>query len=174
MARRRRDPRDPRWLTFEKNVAELLRNLDSRAIVEHNQTQTGELSFTPRQLDVIALGTIIGQPIKVIAECKCYTARPLAMGAVDEFIGKLLDVGAERGILASYTGFSDGAYNRAAGARGPSVGLMALGEIDNLSPLDSLRPLDSMAPLSPGPTIEATEDYREFLIKGTFLYREDF
>jgi hypothetical protein len=31
-----------------------------------------------------------------------------------------------------------------------------------------------MAPLTPRRSIEVTEDYREFLIKGTFLYREDF
>jgi hypothetical protein len=156
-------------LTFEKNITELLRDLDSRAIVAHDQSQEGELSFTPRQLDIVALGTIAGQPIKIVAECKCYTTRPLAMGVVDEFIGKLLDIGAERGILASYTGFSDGAFLRAAGARGPSVGLMALGEIE-----DPLGPVACMAPSAPERTIEVTEDYREFLIKGTFLYREDF
>ncbi|MFB4302624.1 restriction endonuclease [Actinomadura sp. NTSP31] len=173
MARRRRNMSDPRWLTYEKKVAELLQKLDSRSFVEHNGKQVGEISLTPRQLDVVATGTVVGQPIKIVGECKCYRTRPVTVGGIDEFIGKLLDVGADRGILFSYTGFSDGAFLRAAGARGPSVGLIALGEIEieNGAPLAHSA---SMAPDSSTKQIVITEDYRDFLEQGTFLYQEEF
>jgi hypothetical protein len=44
----------------------------------------------------LARGTVVGLEISVAAECKRY-ARAIGIGAVDQFVGKLLDLGAERG-----------------------------------------------------------------------------
>jgi hypothetical protein len=49
-----------------------------------------------------------------------------ASAIVDQFIGKLLDLGADRGVLYSYSGFTNGAVARAIGAASPSVVPIAL------------------------------------------------
>jgi len=45
---------------------------------------------------------------------------------VDQFIGKLLDIGADRGILYSYGGFTSSAVSRAMGSSNPHVSTVAL------------------------------------------------
>jgi Restriction endonuclease len=101
-------------------VAQVLSTLDAHAEVVHNQRVQGELSGGPRQVDVLARGRVVGQPITVAVECKRHQ-RPMDVGVVDQFVGKLLDIGADRGVLYSYSGFTEGAARRAMSARNPSV-----------------------------------------------------
>lgn len=53
-------------------------------------------------------------------ECKL-TGRPVEIGTVDEFIGKLLDIGADRGVLYAASGLTSNAVHRASAASNPSV-----------------------------------------------------
>ncbi|MFJ3204495.1 restriction endonuclease [Streptomyces sp. NPDC086989] len=110
------------WLAYEKRVAALVKAIDADASITHNEMHLGELSGVPRQIDALAEGLIAGQKLRVVIEAKCY-GRRVSIGTVDEFIGKLLDLGAERGILYAAGGFTQGAVARAERALNPRVGL---------------------------------------------------
>ncbi|MGX1760378.1 restriction endonuclease [Streptomyces lydicus] len=78
-----------------------------------------------RQLDALVQGQLAGQPVSIAIEAKRY-GRSVSIGTVDEFIGKMLDVGCDRGVLYAAGGFTDGALARASNARNPAVGCVHL------------------------------------------------
>ena len=117
--------KDPLWRKYEQAVRSLLAAMDRNANVVHNAMITGRLSGVSRQVDVLARGTVVGLEISVAAECKRY-ARAVGIGTVDQFVGKLLDLGVERGVLYSYSSFSASAVRRAFGSSNPNVLLAAL------------------------------------------------
>lgn len=110
----------PLWQTYEKQVFKLVAALDNNAEVVHNKRVKAQLSKAIRQVDVWVQGKIIGQEITIVVECK-FTSRPLAIGAVDEFVGKLLDLGADRGVLYTASGMTPNAVWRATMATNPSI-----------------------------------------------------
>lgn len=115
------------WRQYELDVWETLRALDPRAHVEHDVRIPGEISGSERQIDVLAEKAVVGQQHRVVIECKFYK-RKLGIGKVDEFIGKLLDVGAESGILYGFSGVTEPAWRRAENARSPRVSIRDLVE----------------------------------------------
>ncbi|MCX5226810.1 restriction endonuclease [Streptomyces sp. NBC_00233] len=116
---------NPLWQRYEQSVRTMLSTLDPAAKVTHNQHVTGRLSGKKRQIDVLANGTVVGQKVTVAVECKRH-GRPSTIQLVDQFIGKLLDIGADRGILYSYAGFTSSAVSRAIGSSSPNVSTIAL------------------------------------------------
>ncbi|WP_433466458.1 restriction endonuclease [Spirillospora sp. CA-128828] len=97
------------------------------SLVENVQRVHGQLSGKVRQIDVRATGKLAGSEILIVVECK-RRKTPVGIGVIDEFIGKLLDVRADLGILFSFTGFTEPAIARADAASHPKVGLVILGE----------------------------------------------
>lgn len=116
---------DPLWAQYEQEIRTLVAALDSNATVVHNARVPGKLSASPRQIDVWATGVVVGQKISIAIECK-RTGRPVTVETIDSFIGKLLDIGADRGIMYSYSGFSNSATARAFSASNPSLLPIAL------------------------------------------------
>jgi hypothetical protein len=110
------------WLAYEKRIKDLVKALDANASVEHNAKIRGLLSGVERQIDVLVEGTIAGQSIRVVVEAKRH-GRRITIETVDGFVGKLLDLGAERGIIYSYAGFTEGALRRAGKQRNPAIAL---------------------------------------------------
>lgn len=127
---RKRGPR-PQWWEYEQEVAQLVEELDSGTTVEHNMRVTGRVSGVKRQLDALVQGQVAGQPVTIVIEAKRY-ARKVSIGTIDEFIGKMLDVGCDRGVLYAAGGFSDAALSRASSARNPAVGCVYLAPTDGL------------------------------------------
>ncbi|MDT0394229.1 restriction endonuclease [Streptomyces edwardsiae] len=119
------------WRAYEKQVADLLTEVDPSASVQHNQMVPGWISGVPRQVDVLVDGSIAGQSVRVVVEAKC-RGRRLTIEAVDGFVGRLLDLGAERGIIYSAADFSDGAILRASRQRNPSVALVHVAPVPPL------------------------------------------
>ncbi|MFD9879987.1 restriction endonuclease [Streptomyces alboflavus] len=113
------------WQLYELEVAELLSTLEPGATIQHDEKVDGLVSQTKRQLDALVTGTFAGQPLRIAIEAKRH-ARPVEIGTIDAFVGKLLDIGVEWGILYSYGGFQLGARSRAANAHNPRVGLVHL------------------------------------------------
>ncbi|MCT9109453.1 restriction endonuclease [Streptomyces mirabilis] len=116
---------NPLWQRYEQSVRTMLSTLDPAAKVIHNEHVAGRLSGKKRQIDVLATGTVVGQEVTVAVECKRH-GRPSTIQLVDQFIGKLLDIGADRGILYSYAGFTSSAVSRAIGSSSPNVSTIAL------------------------------------------------
>lgn len=114
------DSSTAKWRLFEKTIAAAEAELDRGSIVKHNQHLVGQESGTLRQIDVLAFGKIVRADLAVVIECKRYSRR-IGIGKVDEFIGKLQDIGSSHGILYAYTGVTEPARRRAAGARRPTV-----------------------------------------------------
>lgn len=121
------EPNEPQWRQFERNVADLTRQLGHDAVIEHDHKCRGRVSGRTRQVDVFVTGAIADQTMNIAIECKRY-ARRLGIGGVDEFAGKLVDLGVERGVLYALNGFTAGAKGRAEGAQQPKI------ELRDLSP----------------------------------------
>ncbi|MEV5527832.1 restriction endonuclease [Streptomyces prunicolor] len=183
---RQKPDKDVFWRAYEKQIAQLLTALDQNSSVRHNVSITGGISGVSRQIDALAEGAIAGQKMRVVAEAKCHT-RKVTIEMIDGFVGKLLDLGAERGIFYSAAGFTDGAIKRADNARNPNVGLVHLpptlspeiryesvfvaqGTLANGGFMERALPLDAEAPLFTGPVVET---YEEFLRGEGFLYVEE-
>ena len=117
----------PEWRQFELDVAELTRQMgpDAAPMVEHNQFLTGRISSRPRQVDVLVSGSIHGSRQTIAIECKS-SRNPLQIADVDEFAGKLSDLGVDTGVLYAAGGYSAGAKARAAGASQPRIELRSL------------------------------------------------
>lgn len=116
---------NPLWQRYELSVRKLLASVDPAADVRHNHRVRGRLSEAQRQIDVWITGIVAGIHLNVAVECKRH-ARVVDVGMVDQFIGKLLDVGADRGVLYSYSGFSSPAVTRCERAMNPSILAVAL------------------------------------------------
>lgn len=114
---------DPAWARYEKDVLGILDEIDDSTL-SHNEKLTGKLSGTGRQIDVLIEGSVAGSPITIVVECKHY-AKPLGIGKIDEFAGKLADLQAERGILYALNGLTGPARARADGAY-PSIDVREL------------------------------------------------
>jgi len=117
----------PEWLLFEREVARFLADLDPGSSVQHNARLPGLLSKTIRQVDALIEGTIAGRRIVLVAECKRYTSA-VGIGLIDEFVGKLLDVGVSVGLMYAFTGYTKEAESRATGSRNPEIELRQLPE----------------------------------------------
>jgi hypothetical protein len=113
-------PDNPKWRQYELDVTSELKKIDPRARVTHNAAVVGRYSSRSRQIDVLAEHETVGVTHLVVVECKRYT-RKLGIGKVDEFVGKLIDVGAEMGVLYAYSGVTPSAQQRADGQKQPSV-----------------------------------------------------
>lgn len=114
------DPTPQQWKIYERQVRDVLDKMDPGADAQHNVYMTGDLSGTPRQVDVKVTGTIAGEQFTIAVECKRY-ARPLGIGAIDQFAGKLLDLNVDRGVLFALNGLTAPARERAKGARVPKI-----------------------------------------------------
>jgi hypothetical protein len=157
---------DPLWRKYERAIEMLLSTMDPNAKVAHNAMVTGRLSGVSRQVDVLARGTVVGLEISVASECKRYT-RTVGIGIVDQFIGKLLDLAAERGILYSYSGFSQAALHRAFGSSNPSVLLVTLENPEDVAAGAYAPDYSTTGPVDSLWADELdTEDYLHFLQTG--------
>ena len=107
-------------MEFEKLVAEQVRRLDPSAVVEHNQHVPGRLSGTPRQVDVLVRGRVGGEEIVIVFECKRYK-RAVGLATVEEFIGKLHDLAADKGVLFVCGTFTQAAVRRMENATYPRI-----------------------------------------------------
>jgi hypothetical protein len=125
-------PGDPAWKTFEKDVAAFVAAFDPSATVEHDVRRSGRYSGRKRQVDVLVTGTVGDSAIEVAIECKRNTTNKIGIKVVDEFVGKIIDVSADRGVLCAFGGFDKGAVARAKGAVHPKIELRDLSHWDLL------------------------------------------
>lgn len=104
----------PAWLRYEKDVKDLLDSMDD-STATHDVKRIGALSRVERQIDVLVEGQVTQTPVTIAVECKHY-AKPLGIGKIDEFAGKIADLQVSHGILYALNGLTSGARSRANGA----------------------------------------------------------
>lgn len=159
----------PFWREYERHVAKLVQALDLNATVKRDVKVRGEVSGVLRQLDALAEGAIAGEHMRVVVEAKEH-ARPVSIELVDGFVGKLLDLGAERGIFYAAGGFTGGARRRALKQRNPSIRLEHLKPVPQQSQPEMARlsrqpptHFDYLTRVSAPPADPILARYREFL-----------
>ncbi len=101
----------PKWKRFEELTAKIQKELTPDAAVTLDDKIAGKLSGTTRQID-ISIRKIIGQfNILIVMDCKDHT-KPVDVKDVEEFIGLVKDVGANKGAIVSAAGFTSSAKTR--------------------------------------------------------------
>lgn len=120
------EPTSAEWRLFEQAVARFLEELGGNARVEHNVRVEGRLSKTERQIDVLVRQDVVGHEVRIVCECKHYASKSVGIGMVDEMVGKVLDIGADAGIMFALRGYTANAEARAAGASNPKIELREL------------------------------------------------
>jgi hypothetical protein len=104
---------DAKWKRFEKLIHALHEQLVPKgATVTLDDKIMGSESGTLRQIDVSIRVTVSGYPLLIVVECKDW-AEPVDLPEIDGFSAKLKDVGANKGVIVSATGFTEGALNAA-------------------------------------------------------------
>ncbi len=100
-----------------KEFEELLREIysaltanDCYSTVEKNIQLPG--ADGPRQIDVLIRSEVAGMPLMTVIECRDFNKK-LDVTAVDAFQSKLVDVGANKGVLVARKGFSGTAIHKA-------------------------------------------------------------
>ncbi|MCE7482491.1 restriction endonuclease [Microbacterium profundi] len=122
------DKTTPAWRQFELDVVTTIANLDPAAEVVHDENVKGHYSGTMRQLDAVARKSLAGAPVEVVIECKQYK-RKLGIGKIDEFVGKLIDIGCAHGILYATSGVTEPARLRAHGSINPRITLRDMSDL---------------------------------------------
>jgi hypothetical protein len=107
---------DPKWLVYQKAVARLKESYGDCEVI-HDHRVVGRRSGIERQVDIWLSAVLGGKHIVTVAvECKCFETAPVQIKDVDAFYGFLDDVAANKGVLISNSGFTDGAKKRAGGS----------------------------------------------------------
>lgn len=98
-----------RWEEYQYQAADLLSELRFSTEVDASLT---EANGAVHAIDVAARRTVAGVDLLWIVECK-YWNKPVDMGAVRDLRSLVLDLGADRGLLMSESGFQSGAISTA-------------------------------------------------------------
>ncbi|MBN4080788.1 restriction endonuclease [Caldithrix abyssi] len=101
----------PKWKRFEELVAKVQKTFVPDAKITLDDKITGVLSGVPRQVD-ISIRQKIGQfEILIAIDCKDHSV-PIDVKHVEEFIGLVQDIDANKGVLVSASGFTSTAITR--------------------------------------------------------------
>lgn len=112
---------------FEKLVALLEESLTPQGItVTSPEYFTGKQSLSRREVDITLRSTIGSSQILVIVECRERDGTE-DVRWVEEVIGKIPDIGADKAVIVSSDGFSKGAINL---AKAQGIEIRTLQEVD--------------------------------------------
>lgn len=104
---------DSLWKQYEWLVAKIYH--DERDFrVECNARVRGAVSGQARQVDILVTEVEDGVQRIVVVDCKKRSSK-VDIKSVEEFIGLCEDIGADRGIIVSSAGFTEGARRRVRG-----------------------------------------------------------
>jgi hypothetical protein len=98
--------KEPKWLRFEKLVADVQKELAPNAAVTHNDHVQGYESEKLRQVDITVKQQIGQYDILVAIDCKDYR-KPVDVKDVEGFVGLIKDIRANKGVMVAANGFTD-------------------------------------------------------------------
>lgn len=120
------------WKDYEEQVfQECLRVFYFKEVeIIKNSHIVGQYSGVKRQIDVLIRQLKDGNVVStILIECKQYRQK-INVKIVDSFIGCMIDVGADKGVIVSEEGFTKAAINRAHnGKEDIEVDIMSLGDL---------------------------------------------
>lgn len=116
--------RDPKWRIFERVIAGIQKLTDLGATVIHNDRIRGTTTGRMRQIDVSVRFNQGQSQYLVIVECK-RSKRKISVDKVEALITKMRDVGGDRALMVTNTGYQAGAV---AAARANNIDLRTLEE----------------------------------------------
>lgn len=96
---------EPKWRRFEKLVAQIQRELAPNALVTHDDQIKGHNSEELRQIDITVKQKVGQYDILIAIDCKDYQV-PVDVKDVEEFIGLIKDIRANKGVMVAANGFS--------------------------------------------------------------------
>jgi Restriction endonuclease len=102
---------EAKWKVYERMAAKLEEGFQNCSVVLNHKV-IGRRSGVERQVDVWVTGMVGGHEAQVAVECRLY-ARKVGIKDVEAFHGFIDDVGADRGVIISPSGFTEGATRRA-------------------------------------------------------------
>lgn len=108
---------DPKWKRFEKLIHAIHEQFaPAGAVVTLDDQIEGKHSGVPRQIDISIRVNIAHYPVLVVVECKDHS-RPIDVGELGAFLSLRDDVGANKAVMISTSGFTAAAveYARANG-----------------------------------------------------------
>jgi hypothetical protein len=100
------------WKEYEKEIAAFFRDAYPDAKVTLDAKLQGRRSGKKRQFDLLIENTILDYSYKTVVEDR-FKKRKIDVNAVEAFLNKMIDVGANKGIMISLNGYTDGAIARA-------------------------------------------------------------
>lgn len=114
----------PKWKKFEELVAKIQLEFSPKAVVTLDDRIEGKITGTKRQVDISIRENIGQYNILIAIDCKDLSA-PVDVKGVEEVIGLIQDIGANKGAIVSASGFTSTALTR-----GEKAGLDLLRLID--------------------------------------------
>lgn len=108
-------PQQKKWQKFESLVAHVQSTLAPQSKIGRNEKILGKRSKTVREIDITVRQNVGQYNIFVAIDCKDHK-RPVDLKEVEEFIGLVKDVGANKGAIVSASGFTQAARTRATDA----------------------------------------------------------
>jgi Restriction endonuclease len=118
------------WLRYEKKVYDLFYNAFSAESHcsgnAHSNRPFAGRSGAIREVGISATVSVAGLRLLIVVEAK-YSRSKLSLDAVDSFAGLLQDIGANKGIFVTNTGFTDSAKKI---AKSHGIALATIGEND--------------------------------------------
>jgi hypothetical protein len=102
------------WEKFEVAVASFIKSLDGNAKVVHDFNQHDKATGLLRQRDVWVEAKVCSHfDVRILVSCKNNRSRRLSRQDMDHFYGELLTSKANKGVIYSFSGFSDNALQMA-------------------------------------------------------------
>lgn len=101
----------PKWKKFEELVAKIQRDFSPGAIVTLDDRIEGIITETKRQVDISIRQNVGQYSILIAIDCKDLSV-PVNVKGVEEVIGLVQDIGANKGAIVSASGFTSTAIKR--------------------------------------------------------------
>lgn len=97
---------EAKWLRFEKLVAKVQQELAPNAVVTHDDHIRGQDSEELRQIDITVKQNIGQYEMLIAIDCKDYKV-PVDVKDIEQFIGLVKDIKANKGVMVAANGFTD-------------------------------------------------------------------
>jgi len=102
-----------KWREYENKIHEYVAHHYINSKILYNQTVSGKMSGSDRQIDMLIDESIAGRHYRIVIDYSTFRDNRIDVRDVETFLGTLADCEAQKGILITAKGFTQEAMNRA-------------------------------------------------------------